>query len=195
MLKPGEVLLIRHGETEWSISGQHSGRIDLPLTARGEDEAREVGRLLAGQTFERVVCSPLQRAVRTSEIAGYLPVAQIDPDLREWDYGDCTTFTQDQMCERYPGWTVWSGPLPNGETAGDVAQRARRVIERLRQSRQRTAIFSHGHFLRVFATQWLGLAPEAGRHFALETSAYCILGEDAGFPAIRAWNVKRAAAD
>ena len=195
MLKAGEVLLIRHGETEWSISGQHSGRVDLPLTARGEDEAREVGRLLAGQTFDCVICSPLQRAMRTCEIAGYLSTARIEPDLREWDYGDCTTFTQDQIRERCPGWTVWSGPLPNGETAGDVAQRARRVIERLRQSRRTTAIFSHGHFLRVFATQWLGMAPESGRHFALETSAYCILGEDAGFPAIRAWNVKRAAMD
>ncbi len=192
MLEAGEVLLIRHGETEWSISGQHSGRVDLPLTARGEDEAREVGRLLAGQTFDRVLCSPLQRAVRTCEIAGYLGAAQIEPDLREWDYGDCTGLTQQQMCERYPGWTVWSGPLPNGETAGDVARRARRVIERLRQARQRTAVFSHGHFLRVFATQWLGLAPESGRHLALETSAYCILGEDAGYAAIRAWNVRRA---
>jgi broad specificity phosphatase PhoE len=195
MLKPGEVLLIRHGETEWSITGQHSGRCDLPLTARGEDEALEIGRLLAGQTFDCVICSPLQRAIRTCEIAGYLRTAQIEPDLQEWDYGDCTGFTQDQMRERYPGWTVWSGPLPNGETAGDVVQRASRVIERLRQSRQRTAIFAHGHFLRVFATQWLGIAPESGRHFALETSAYCILGEDAGFPAIVAWNVKRAAAD
>ncbi len=194
MLRPGEVLLIRHGETEWSISGQHSGRVDLALTARGEDEAREVARLLAGQTFDCVLCSPLQRAIRTCEIAGYLPTARIEPDLREWDYGDCTTFTQEQMCERYPGWSVWGGPLPNGETAGDVAQRARRVIERLRRFPQTTAIFSHGHFLRVFATQWLGLAPESGCHFALQTSAYCILGEDAGFPAIRAWNVKGAAA-
>jgi probable phosphoglycerate mutase len=184
MLKPGEVLLIRHGETEWSISGQHSGKYDLPLTARGEDEARELGRLLAGQT--------LQRAVRTCELAGYLHVAQIESSLHEWDYGDCTGFTQNQMCERYPGWTVWSGPVPNGETAADVARRARRVIERLRQSRQGTAIFAHGHFLRVFATQWLGIAPELGRHFALETSAYCILGEDAGFPAVRAWNARRA---
>jgi len=192
MLKPGEVLLIRHGETEWSISGQHSGKYDLPLTARGEDEARELGRLLAGQTFDCVMCSPLQRAVRTCELAGYLHVAQIESSLHEWDYGDCTGFTQNQMCERYPGWTVWSGPVPNGETAADVARRARRVIERLRQSRQGTAIFAHGHFLRVFATQWLGIAPELGRHFALETSAYCILGEDAGFPAVRAWNARRA---
>ncbi len=128
MLEPGEVLLIRHGETAWSISGQHSGKYDLPLTARGEEEAQEVGRLLAGQTFDCVLCSPLQRAVRTCEIAGYLPLAQIEPDLHEWDYGDCTGFTQDQMCERYPGWTVWTGPLPNGETAKDVAKRARRVI-------------------------------------------------------------------
>jgi probable phosphoglycerate mutase len=192
MLKPGEVLLIRHGETEWSISGQHSGMCDLPLTARGEEEAREIGRRLAGQTFDRVICSPLQRAVRTCEIAGYLPTAQFEPDLHEWDYGDCTGFTQDQMRERFADWTLWTGPVPNGETAADVGRRARGVIERLRQSRETTAIFAHGHFLRVFATQWLGIAPELGRHFALETSAYCILGEDAGFPAIVAWNVRRA---
>jgi probable phosphoglycerate mutase len=195
MLKPGEVLLIRHGETAWSITGQHSGRTDLPLTAHGEQEAREVAQLLAGQTFECVLCSPLQRARRTCEIAGYLHAARIDPDIQEWDYGDCTSFTQDQIRERYPGWTVWSGPLPNGETVLDVAQRARRVIERLRPSQDRTAIFAHGHFLRVFATQWMGIAPESGRHLALETSAFCILGDDAGFPAIRAWNVKRAVGD
>ncbi len=190
MLQPGEVLLIRHGETEWSISGQHSGRFDLPLTARGEDEAREVGRLLAGQRFDCVLCSPLQRALRTCEIAGYLAVARIDSDLQEWDYGDCTGFTQDQMCERFPGWNLWAGPVPYGETAAVVARRARRVIGRLRESPQRTAIFAHGHFLRVFATQWLDLPPDSGKHFALETSAYCILGEDAGYPAIRAWNVR-----
>jgi probable phosphoglycerate mutase len=190
MLKPGEVLLIRHGETAWSITGQHSGRTDLPLTARGEEEARVVARLLAGQTFERVLCSPLQRALRTCEIAGYRDVAEIDPDLQEWDYGDCSSFTQKQICERYPGWTVWAGPLPNGETVVDVAARARRVVEHVRQSGKRTAIFAHGHFLRVFTTQWLGVAPELAKHFALDTSAYCILGNDAGIPAIRAWNVK-----
>ena len=191
MLKPGEVLLIRHGETEWSISGQHSGRTDLPLTAGGEDEAREVARLLTGQSFDLVLCSPLQRARRTCELAGFLSAAEIDPDLQEWDYGDCTSFTQPQLCERYPDWNVWSGPLPNGEDAAAVAARARRVISRLRQTRQRIAIFAHGHFLRVFTTQWLGMPPEFGRHFALDTSAYCILGDDAGFPAIRAWNAKR----
>jgi probable phosphoglycerate mutase len=164
--------------------------VDLPLTARGEEEAREVGRLLAGRTFDRVLCSPLQRAVRTCELAGFLGVAEIEPDLHEWDYGDCTGFTQDRMRERYPGWTLWCGPVPNGEMGADVARRAGRVIERLRQSPQTTAIFAHGHFLRVFATAWLGIAPELGRHFALETSAFCILGEDAGEPAIRAWNVR-----
>ena len=187
-----EVWLIRHGETKWSITGQHSGRYDLPLTAQGEEEAREVSRLLAGRHFDPVLCSPLQRARRTCEITGHLPVARIDPDLQEWDYGDCTGFTQDELQERFPGWTIWSGPVPNGESIADVAGRALRVIDRLRRSHGRAALFAHGHFLRVFATQWLGLAPESGRHLALETSAYCILGEDAGFPAIRAWNVKRS---
>ena len=191
MSNPAEVWLIRHGETEWSITGQHCGRRDLPMTERGEEEAREVGRLLAGQVFDHVWCSPLQRARRTCEITGHLAAAHIDPDLQEWDYGDCTGFTLEQLTQRYAGWTVWNGPVPNGEAIGDVARRAARVIHRLRKLEGRVAIFAHGHFLRVFATLWLGLPPQCGCHLALETSAYCVLGEDAGFPAIRAWNVKR----
>ena len=185
-----EVWLVRHGETEWSLSGQHSGRFDLPLTAHGEEEARAVGRLLDGTTFDTVLCSPLERARRTCEITGHMAAAKIDPDLQEWDYGDCTGFTHEQLAERYPGWTIWRGPVPHGETIADIAARARRVIDRLRRGQGRTLLFSHGHFLRVLATQWIGLAPENGCHFALETSSYCILGEDVGFPAIRAWNVR-----
>lgn len=185
-----QVWLIRHGETAWSRSGQHSGRTDLPLTPQGEHEALAVGRLLAGRPFDHVFCSPLQRARRTCELAGYLPSAIIDPDLQEWDYGDCTSFTQEQIRERHPGWTIWKGPVPNGESIAEIAARAHRVVTRLRQCHGVVAVFAHGHFLRVLTTEWLGLPPDAGRCFALETSAICILGEDSGEPAIRVWNWK-----
>jgi len=185
-----EVWLIRHGQTEWSLSGQHSGRYDLPLTAQGEQEALATRELLGGRKFDHVFCSPLRRAVRTCELAGYSDVATLDPDFQEWDYGDCTGFTMEQIQERYPGWTIWKGPVPNGESLDDIAGRALRAADRLRELKGTTAVFAHGHFLRVFATQWLGLPAVSARHLALETSAICILGEDAGYPAIRAWNLK-----
>jgi probable phosphoglycerate mutase len=185
-----EVWLIRHGETAWSLTGQHSGRTDLPLTTHGEAEAVEASQLLAGKKFDQVWCSPLRRARRTCEIAGYLAEARIDPDLQEWDYGACTGYTQEQLAQRFPGWNVWSGPTPDGESVGQISARARGVVDRLRETKGRVAVFAHGHFLRVLTTQWLGLPPEAGRNFALETAAVCILGYDAGFPAVRAWNVR-----
>ena len=115
---------------------------------------------------------------------------EIEPDAAEWDYGDCTSFTQDQLAEKYPGWTIWNGPVPNGESIEQISARARRVIERLRAAGGRTAVFAHGHFLRIFTTQYLGLEPQRGRHFALETAAICILGAEQGEPAIVAWNRK-----
>jgi broad specificity phosphatase PhoE len=186
------VWLIRHGETEWSLSGQHSGRVDLPLTPRGEEEARALTGMLAGLRFDRVLCSPLARARRTCEIAGFLAAAEIDPEVQEWDYGDCTGFTQQELQARFPGWNIWSGPVPNGESIEEIAARARRVAARVRGEPGRVAVFAHGHFLRIFSTQWVGLAPTAARHLALETAAICVLGADGGFPAIRAWNVKSA---
>jgi probable phosphoglycerate mutase len=137
-----------------------------------------------------VWCSPLQRARRTCEIAGYADVALIDPDVQEWDYGACTGFTQAQLRERFPGWTIWEGPVPEGESIGEIAGRAQRVVKRLREVRGRVAIFAHGHFLRVLATQWLDMPPQAGRNLALETSSVCVLGYDGQFPAIRAWNLR-----
>jgi len=184
-----EVWLIRHGETEFSITGQHSGRHDLPLTPTGEQEAQSVGRILGGREFNLVLCSPLQRAARTCQISGYSSAALIEPDIQEWDYGDCTGMTERSIRERFPGWTLWDGPIPNGETIEDVAVRDRRSVMRVRQVPGRVAIFSHGHFLRVFVTQWLGLPPQTGKYFAFETGSICILGKDAEFPAIRKWNV------
>jgi broad specificity phosphatase PhoE len=184
-----EIWLIRHGETEWSITGQFSGRHDLPLTARGEEEAAGVAGNFRGHQFDLILCSPLRRAVRTCEIAGYLPAASLDADIQEWDYGDCTGMTEEQVRAICPGWTLWSGPVPNGEAIETIAARATRVVNRTRKMGGRVAIFSHGHFLRIFVTQWLGLPPQAGKHFALETGSVCILGGDAGIPAIRKWNL------
>jgi len=187
-----EVWLIRHGETEWSLSGQHSGRNDLALTAHGEEEALDARDLLAGRKFGLVLCSTLRRARRTCELAGYSGVAVLDPDCQEWDYGDCTGFTQSELRERWPGWTIWRGPCPNGESLDDIAARARGVVDRVRAHKGGpVAIFAHGHFLRVFASQWLGLPPATGANFALQTAAISILGEDSGIPAVRAWNLRR----
>lgn len=188
------VWLIRHGETEWSVTGQHSGRTDLPITSVGEYEARQVGRILNGRKFDLVLCSPLRRAARTCQIAGYDLVALIEPDVQEWDYGACTGMTERQLREKFPGWTIWNGPVPQGESIDDIAARARRCAARVAEVGGDVAIFSHGHFLRVFVTQWLGLPPQAGKHFALDTGSVCILGRDAGIPAIRKWNIDLPAA-
>lgn len=185
------VWLIRHGETEWSLSGQHSGRTDLVLTARGEEEAREAGQLLASRPFDLVLCSPLQRARKTCEIAGYADVAVIDPDCAEWDYGDWSSLTLAQVREKIPGWDIWTGPVPNGESLAEIAARARRVVARIRESGSGTAaVFAHGHFLRIFATQWLGFPASAAANLTLHTAAISVLGYDSGFPAIRKWNIR-----
>ncbi len=188
MSRSTEIWLIRHGETEWSLSGQHSGRYDLPLTANGEEEARRTARALNGRAFDLVLCSPLQRARRTCEIAGYLPHARLEPDIQEWDYGDCTGFTRAQLEQKHGRWSIWDGPVPNGESIDEIAARARRVIQSLNGHSGTVALFAHGHFLRVFATQFLGLPPQHGRNLAFTTAAVSILGYDDGFPAILAWN-------
>ncbi len=185
-----ELWLVRHGETEWSKSGQHSGRVDLPLTQQGEREAEAVRPLLHAQKFDLVVCSTLQRARRTCEIAGYADVAVPDPDLQEWDYGDRTGFTQEQIRESVPGWTIWDGAVPNGESISDIASRARRVIDKLRGKGCKVLLFSHGHFLRILTTQWLELSPQSGKHFALETAAVCLLAHEGETPAVRRWNLR-----
>jgi len=188
MPRSTQIWLIRHGETAWSLTGQHSGRHDLPLTANGEAEARRTARALNGRAFDLVLCSPLQRARRTCEIAGYLAQARIEPAIQEWDYGDCTGFTRAQLEQRYGSWSIWDGPVPNGESIHQIAARARRAAASLPAQAGCIALFSHGHFLRVFATQFLGLPPQHGRNLALHTAAISILGYDDGFPAILAWN-------
>ena len=188
MPSSNEFWLVRHGETAWAITGQHSGRYDIALTPRGEQEAEALRGVLKPERFDTVLCSPLRRARKTCEIAGLAAVAKLEPDIMEWDYGDCTSFTQDQMREKFPQWNIWDGPVPNGESIDQIAARASRVIEKYRQTSGRILLFAHGHFLRIFATQFLSLPPQAGMHLALDPCAVSILGQDAGFPAIRQWN-------
>jgi broad specificity phosphatase PhoE len=182
-----ELWLVRHGETAWSLTGQHTGRTDLALTEKGRHEARAVAGRLAGIHFEEVIVSPLRRARETCEIAGFSAQARIEPNAMEWDYGELNGLTRAQVKEIHgPDWTIWQGPVPGGETLVEVAARARRVLESARKGR--TAIFAHGHFLRILTAVYLGLPPAAAKHFALATAKVSVLGEDYGHPAIVRWN-------
>lgn len=184
-----EIWLIRHGETEWSASGQHTGRTDIPLTAAGERHAEEIGRYLAGRPFALVLTSPLQRARETCRLAGYGGVAQMDPDLREWDYGAYEGRTSAQIQESVPGWTIWTSPVPQGETIQQVAARARRIVERAANAGGDVALFAHGHLLRVLTACWLGLPPDAGKLFALGTASLSVLGYERETRVIARWNM------
>lgn len=182
-----KVWLVRHGPTEWSESGQHTGSTDIPLTDAGERAAKAVGPVLAGQSFALVLSSPMQRAVRTAELAG-ITVDDVDSDLCEWNYGDYEGRTTPDIRETVPGWTVWRDGCPNGEIAGEVGARVDRAIERIRGTDGDVAVFAHGHLLRVLAARWLGESPEFGRHYALSTAAVCVLGYERGAPVIFRWN-------
>lgn len=184
-----EIWLIRHGETEWSLSGQHTGRTDLPLTAAGQRHAEEIGRYLAGRPFALVLTSPLQRARETCRLAGYGGVAQADADLCEWDYGAYEGRTSAQIQESVPDWTIWTSPVPQGETIQQVATRASRVIARAAAAGGDVALFAHGHLLRVLTACWLGLPPDAGRLFALGTASVSVLGYERETRVIARWNV------
>jgi probable phosphoglycerate mutase len=194
MPKPLQIWLIRHGETEWTLTGQHTGREDLPLTARGEEEARQAAVLLAGVEFDGALISTLQRARRTAELAGRLEAGRLEPLVQEWDYGRLNGRTFEDIRGEYPGWSVWRGPIPGGETIEDVAERADIVLERLLAEGGTFAVFSHGHFLRILTARFLDLDPRAAKHFALATAALSVLGFDNGFPAILRWNVRSAPA-
>jgi probable phosphoglycerate mutase len=184
-----EIWLIRHGETAWSLSGQHTGRTDIPLTAAGERQAAEIARHLAGRPFALVLTSPLQRARETCRLAGYGDVAQVEPDLCEWDYGAYEGRTSAQIQESVPGWTIWTSPVPQGETIQQVAARATRVIERAAAAGGDVALFAHGHLLRILTACWLGLPPNAGRLFALGTASLSVLGYERETRVITRWNV------
>jgi len=184
------VYLARHGETAWSLSGQHTGRTDLPLTERGERQARALGERLRGLHFATVLTSPSQRARRTAELAGVGSLAETDPDLAEWDYGQYEgRRTADILAER-PGWFLFRDGCPGGESPEQVAARADRVVQRIRAVQADVAIFSSAHISRVLAVRWLGLEPAAGRYLLLGTSSLSILGYEHNLtePAIRLWN-------
>ncbi len=188
--QPPLVYLARHGETAWTISGQLTGVSDLPLTERGERNARRLGDRLQGLTFARVYTSPLQRATRTCELAGFNSSATIDGDLVEWNYGTYDGKTTDEVHQQRPGWELFRDGCPDGESVVEVAARANRVIDRLRSGDGNVLLFSSSHFLRVLAACWLGLAPTAGRHFLLDTAALSIVGYHHGLddPVMRLWN-------
>lgn len=183
------VTLVRHGETEWSASGRHTGRTDIPLTREGERKARGLSERLDGMKFDRVFTSPLQRASRTCALAGFA-AAKTDPDLLEWNYGDYEGRTTREILERRPGWLLFRDGCPNGEQPADVAMRADRVIACLRATDDRAILFSSGHILRVLAARWLGLAPSEGRLFMLGTASVSVLAyeHDEDEPAIALWN-------
>jgi probable phosphoglycerate mutase len=189
-----ELWLVRHGETEWSLSGAHTGRTDIPLTAAGRERAAAVGRYLAGRKFAGVLVSPLGRARETCRLAGY-ENAQMDPGLSEWDYGDYEGRTTAQIQAERPGWSLWSDGVPNGETAAQVAARADGVIAHALAvgGEGDVALFAHGHILRVLAARWLDLPPEDGRLFALGTAAVSTLGYERETRVITRWNLSVSA--
>jgi len=182
--------LARHGETAWSISGQHTGKTDLPLTERGERNARALGARLAGHVFARVFCSPLIRARRTCELAGFGEVATSDCDLVEWDYGEYEGRTTEEILRRRPQWQLFRDGCPGGESVVDVGRRADRVVARVREVGGDVLVFSSGHFLRVLASRWLDLDASCGRLLLLSTAALSILGYEhtQAEPTIRLWN-------
>ena len=173
-----ELYLIRHGETEWSKTGQHTGRTDIDLTDAGRRQALSIRERLNSRTFDLVLASPLRRAAETCRLAGYLERAQIEPNLMEWSYGASEGLTSDQIRANVPGWTVWTHAVVGGETMDQVQRRAHAVIERALASSGDVALFSHGHLLRVLAATWLGLAPTDGRLFALATASITVLGHE-----------------
>ncbi|MFD8499503.1 acid phosphatase [Amycolatopsis sp. NPDC059657] len=179
------LFLLRHGQTEWSAAGKHTGRTDIPLTPTGEDQARAV-RLTEKPPL--VWSSPRQRALRTAELAG-LTVTETTEDLAEWDYGDYEGITTDEIRETVPGWTVWTHPVPGGESAAEVAARADAVIARFRAAGSDVIAVGHGHFSRVLVTRWVGLPAVSGVHFAVDPASITVLGDERGVPQIDHLNI------
>ena len=187
------VYLARHGETAWSLSGQHTGRTDVPLTERGERNARALGERLRGLTVARVFTSPLQRAMRTCELAGFGAAAEIDPDLVEWDYGQYEGRRSAEIHVERPDWQLFRDGCPGGESPGQIGARADRVVGRVRAVKGDVLVFSSGHFLRVLAARWLGLDAAGGRYLLLSTASLSTLGYEHKLaePAIHLWNDNR----
>jgi broad specificity phosphatase PhoE len=191
--EPYVTYLARHGETAWSLTGQHTGLTDLPLTQRGERNARSLGERLKGLTFAKVLTSPLQRARRTCELAGFGGAAQLDRDLVEWNYGQYEGRRSDEIHAERPDWQLFRDGCPGGESPEQVGARANCVIGRVRATQGNVLIFSSGHFLRVLAGRWLGLEPAAGRFFLLSTASLSAVGyeHNVSQPVIRLWDDTR----
>ncbi len=187
-----EIWLIRHGETEWSRSGQHTGRTDIPLAPEGLRQAEALGRHLGGRRFALVLTSPLARARETCRLAGYESVAQVSADLREWDYGIYEGRTTADIRVTEPGWSIWTSPVPEGESIEAVGARARRVIEQALPADGDVALFSHGHLLRILGASWIGRPPDDGRLLALSTASISVLGWERETRVIQRWNLTPA---
>jgi probable phosphoglycerate mutase len=183
-----QVYLVRHGETEWSLSGQHTGITNLPLTEKGKRVAKLLQPVLAKETFALVLTSPLERARKTCELAGLGERAETDRDLMEWNYGEYEGLTPKQIHAKRPGWVLFSDGCPGGESSEQVGARVDRVIARVRAVNGYVALFAHGHIFRVFAARWLGLPAAAGCHFLLDTATLNILSYYRGIPAVKRWN-------
>jgi len=186
-----EIVLVRHGATEWATSGRHTGSTDIPLDDEGREQAKALGARIADWNFSLVLTSPLQRARETCELAGFGDRAQVDADLREWDYGDYEGLTTEQIRATRPGWTVFDG-VPNGETVEEVGERADRVIERVlgvdAPPDALVALFSHGHMLRILGARWVRLPPLDARCLALDTATLSVLGYEHETRVVRRWN-------
>jgi len=183
-----QIYLIRHGETEWSLSGQHTGTTDIPLTDNGRNVARQLKPVLAKESFARVMTSPLQRARETCELGGFGERAEIDRDLMEWNYGEYEGLTPKQIHAKAPAWMIFSDGCPGGESPEQVGARADRLIARIRGVEGNVVLFAHGHIFRVFAARWLGLPASAGGHFLLDTATLNILSYYRDIPAVKRWN-------
>jgi broad specificity phosphatase PhoE len=188
--EPGgsEVVVVRHGQTEWSAEGRHTGRTDVPLTDHGRSEAARLASALAHRAFALVLTSPLQRARETCALAGFGAVAEVDEDLREWDYGEYEGRTTASIRDERPGWSLWSDGVPGGEDAAAVGRRADRVIVRLRGAPGDALAFAHAHVLRVLAARWVGLPPADGMRFTLEPARLSTLGYEREVAVIHEWN-------
>ena len=188
MAEPHHIWLVRHGETEWTRSGQHTGRTDIALTAAGEQQAKALGRHLASRRFALVLTSPLGRARETCRLAGYAGEAQLSDDLLEWDYGVYEGRTTAAIRTEQPGWSIWTTSVPQGESVEQVGQRVRRVIERADAVAGDVALFAHAHVLRILGACWIGLPPIHGRNLTLGTASLSVLGYERETRVIQVWN-------
>jgi probable phosphoglycerate mutase len=182
------LFVIRHGETAWSLSGQHTGTTDIPLTENGRQLALRLRPALAKESFALVLVSPMQRARETCALAGLGDRAVVEPDLAEWNYGEYEGRTTADIQKTVPGWNIFRDGCPGGESPAQVGDRVDRVIARARSVQGNVALFAHGHVLRVLVARWIGMAPEAGQHFMLNTGTLSVLGNYRGVPAVRIWN-------